>query len=201
MDAGCVEQLTFWDIGKQQVTATFDGGHIVTDAGLLALREFEKGLGILAEVAERLPDPRSQKFVIHSREAILTQQVYQILAAYADGNDAQVLRGDPLFQTLVDRSPRDEQPLASGSTLNRFHQAFTRRQAELPREERPVLLEMDAALFSQSVRFRPSRRHSIPLRKTIRRSVMETSSYPNNGGCSARWRPSMASSYSGCQPR
>ena len=146
MATDCAEQLTFWDIGKQQVTATFDGGDIVTDAGLLAVREFEKKLGILSEIAARLPDPRAQPFVLHSREAILTQQVYQILADYADGNDAQVCRDDPLLQTLLDRSPRDDQSLASGSTLNRFHQAFTRRQAQLPLAERPVLLEMDAAL-------------------------------------------------------
>lgn len=146
MQTGCLDQLTFWEIGKQRVTATFDGGRLVTDAGLLALRAFEKDLGILAEVAQRLPDPRAQKFVTHTREDLLTQQVYQILADYADGNDAQVLRRDPFFQTLADRSPQEDDPLASGSTLNRFHQAFTRRDAELPREERPVLKEVNAAL-------------------------------------------------------
>jgi hypothetical protein len=41
--------------------------------------------------------------------------------------------------------------LASGSTLNRFHHAYTRRQAEVPLEERPVLHEVDAAL-TQRVR-------------------------------------------------
>ena len=146
MATDCVEQLTFWDIGRQQITAAFDGGKIVSDAGLLALRALDKELGILSQLARRLPDPRAQKLVTHTREALLTQQVYQILADYPDGNDAQVLRTDPLFQTLVDRSPRDDQSLASGSTLNRFHQAFTRRQAELPVEERPVLREVDAAL-------------------------------------------------------
>jgi hypothetical protein len=146
MATDCSEQLTFWDIGRQQVTATFDGGQIVNDAGLLALRALEKELGVLSELARRLPDPRAQKFITHSRETLLAQQVYQILADYPDGNDAQVLRDDPLFQTLLDRSPRDGQSLASGSTLNRFHQAFTRRQSELPLEERPVLREVDAAL-------------------------------------------------------
>src|SRR5262249_57989113 len=56
------------------------------------------------------------------------------------------LRHDPLFQTLVDVPPDAEQPLASGSTLNRFHHAYTRRQAELPLAERPVLREIDTAL-------------------------------------------------------
>lgn len=73
MATDCSQQLTFWDLGKQQVTATFDGGQIITDAGLLAIRELDKGLGVLAELAARLPDPRAQKFVTHTREALLTQ--------------------------------------------------------------------------------------------------------------------------------
>jgi hypothetical protein len=146
MTTGCAEQLTFWELGQQRVTVDFAGGSLVTDAGLLPIRQLDKDLGILSELAQRLPDPRAQRFVTHTREAILTQQVYQILAGYADCNDAQRLREDPLFQTLADVSPSDDQPLASGSTLARFQQAYTRRQAELPLEERAVLGEVDAAL-------------------------------------------------------
>ena len=146
MSTDCSQQLTFWDLGRQQVTVDFEGGRVVTDAGLLPLRLLDKELGVLSAIAARLPDPRAQKFVTHTREAILTQEVYQILAGYPDGNDAQVLREDPLFQTLVDVTPDAERKLAIGSTLNRFHHAYTRRQAELPLAERPVLQEIDAAL-------------------------------------------------------
>jgi len=146
MPADCFRQLTLWDLGPQQVTVDFQGGSVVTDAGLLPLRLLDRELGVLAELARRLPDPRAQKFVTHSLEAILTQEVYQILAGYPDGNDAQALRHDPLFQTLVNVSPSDAPPLASGSTLNRFHHAFTRREAELPLEDREVLQEIDTAL-------------------------------------------------------
>lgn len=145
MTTDCFQQLTLWDLGSQQVTVTFQGGRIVSDAGLLGMRKLDKDLGILADLARRLPDPRSQKLVTHSCEQLLSQQVYQILAGYADCNDAQRLRADPLFQTLLDRSPDDDQELASGSTLARFHQAYTRRQAELPLDERPVLLEVASA--------------------------------------------------------
>ena len=145
MAADCAEQLTFWDIGPQEVTLDFEGGQVVSDTGLLAVRLLDKELGVLATVAERLPDPRAQALVTHTREALLTQEVYQILAGYPDGNDAQAARQDPLFQTLLDVSPRDGQELASGSTLNRFHHAYTRWQAEQPPEERPVVGEVEAA--------------------------------------------------------
>jgi len=145
MSTDCSQQLTFWDLGTQQVMVDFEGGRVVTDTGLLPIRLLDKELGVLSEIAQRLPDPRAQKFVTHTREAILTQEVYQILAGYPDGNDAQDLRQDPLFQTLVDVTPDAERDLASGSTVNRFHHAYTRRQAEVPLAERPVLKEMDTA--------------------------------------------------------
>jgi len=37
MATACPDQLTLWDLGKQQVTVAFDGGQLVSDAGLLAL--------------------------------------------------------------------------------------------------------------------------------------------------------------------
>jgi len=139
---GCAQQqLTFWKLGKQQVTADFSAGRVVSDAGLVAVRRMERGLGVLAELARRLPDPRSQKFVTHDCERVLVQLVYQILAGYFDYNDANHLRSDPLFQLLADVSPDDEQPLASGSTLARFQHAYTRREAERPLEERSTLFE------------------------------------------------------------
>jgi hypothetical protein len=140
-----LEQLTLWAIGQQEVTLANDGGRIVTDAGLLTVRDFEKRLRILHDVAQRLPDPRSQRFVSHKTEAVLTQQVYQILAGYDDYNDAQVLRDDPVLQAIVGVSPDDDQSLASGSTLARFQYAYTRREAEKPIEEREVLLEQQHA--------------------------------------------------------
>ena len=151
MATDCFQQLTFWKVGKQEVRVDFNGGPVVTDTGLLPIRLLDKELGVLSGIASRLPDPRAQKLVSHSCEAILTQDVYQILAGYPDGNDAQMLRDDPLLQTLIGVSPDNDRPLASGSTLNRFHHAYTRRQAELPLAERPVLREIDAAL-SQRLR-------------------------------------------------
>ena len=129
--------FTLGNLGSQQIHVAFDGGLIVSDAGLLAVRALEKPLRVIADLAQRLPDPRSRKYIDHSAEALLTQQVYQILAGYPDCNDAQTLRDDPLFQILADVSPDAEQPLASPSTLARFQYAFTRRQAELPPRNAP----------------------------------------------------------------
>jgi len=37
----CTEQLELFEFGRRQVTATFDGGQVVSDAGWLPIREFE----------------------------------------------------------------------------------------------------------------------------------------------------------------
>jgi hypothetical protein len=145
MAAQGTDYFTHWNLGSQQLLVDFQGGQLVADAGLLAVRALERPLRVLADLAPLLPDPRSPKFVHHSVEALLTQEVYALLAGYPDSNDADELRDDALFQILADVSPDAEQPLASGSTLARFHYAYTRRQAELPLEERPVLLEVRTA--------------------------------------------------------
>jgi hypothetical protein len=160
MAAEVTDHLTLWNLGPQQLLVAFQGGRIVSDAGLLAVRALERPLRVIADLAPQLADPRSPPFIRHSVEALLTQEVYALLAGYPDHNDADDLRHDPLFQILADVSPDAEQPLASGSTLARFAYAFTRRDAELPREERPVLQEVRAA---QTQRLKVLNRYLVDL--------------------------------------
>src|SRR5437660_8290843 len=94
--------ITLPQPGPQQLQITFDGPPIVSDAGLLAVRDLDRRLGVLAGLARLFPDPRSAKYRTHSTEALLTQQVYQLRAGYPDCNDADALRTDPLLQVLAD---------------------------------------------------------------------------------------------------
>ena len=50
MATDCPHQLTFWDLGSQQVTADFEGGRIVSDAGLLPLRLLDRELHVVEEI-------------------------------------------------------------------------------------------------------------------------------------------------------
>jgi len=129
-----------WKVGSQPLVVDFQAGCLVEDAGLLAVRELDVSLGVLSGLAARLPDPRSPKYIQHSLESLLVQQVYQILAGYPDGNDADRCRDDALFQILQGVPPDPEHPLASTSTLNRYLHGYTRRDAQMPREDRPSLL-------------------------------------------------------------
>lgn len=140
----CAQQLELFQVGRQEVVVDFKGEGIVSDCGLLPIRQLDQRLGILAEAARRMADPRDQDNVKHSTAELLAQKVYYILGGYEDGNDAKLLRNDPLMKTLVGRSP-DDDDLASTSTLNRFFNAYTRREAEKDKADRSTLQECQTA--------------------------------------------------------
>ena len=131
------QQLVLFEVDRRDITVAFDGGEVVTDTGLLPIRQLDRRLGVLAEAAARLPDPRSAVLRSFTTADVLTQTVYQLLGGYFDCHDAQFLRHDPLMQVLVDRAPgTDDATLASGSTLARFRYCYTRREQQRPVEVR-----------------------------------------------------------------
>jgi hypothetical protein len=134
-----------WLVGSQPLAVDFQAGCLIEDAGLLVVRSLDVQLQVLADLARRLPDPRSPLYIRHSVESLVVQQVYQFLAGYPDGNDADHCRSDALFQILQGVAPQPARPLACTSTLNRFLYGYTRRDAEMPREERPSLLQQRRA--------------------------------------------------------
>ena len=134
-----------WSVSSQALVVDFTSGVLVEDAGLLAVRQLDVSLGVVSGLAQRLPDPRSPRYVQHGLESLLVQLVYQFLAGYPDGNDAEHTRHDALFQVLAGFAPTPQLALASTATLNRFLYGYTRRDAELPREDRPALLQQRRA--------------------------------------------------------
>ena len=52
----------------------------------------------------------------------------QITAGYADANDANTLRHDPIFKLLLGRLPESGPPLASQPTISRFENRVTRTE-------------------------------------------------------------------------
>jgi hypothetical protein len=58
----------------------------------------------------------------------LAQRIYQIASGYADGNDANSLRHDPLFKLSAERVPLDPtQALASAPTFSRLEHSVDRK--------------------------------------------------------------------------
>jgi len=95
---------------------------VSSDAGLLPFRQLDEKLGLTRQFAETLVDRRNPSYVDHSFLEMVRMRVYGILADYADQNDHDVLRSDPIFKLLCDRSIADDD-LASQPTLSRFENA------------------------------------------------------------------------------
>ena len=120
MATRCVPQL---DFGFQaRTTARFDGGSLTSDAGLLLLREFDHRFRLTADLADAYDDPRRADRIEHASLALLRQRVYQIVAGYEDADDSDLLRTDPVLQTVVGQ--RDlTVPLGSQPTMSRLENA------------------------------------------------------------------------------
>src|SRR5262245_57409614 len=98
-------------------------GQLSSDAGLLPIRQFDQRIGLTRAFADALDDPRDPDLAEHTFLEMVRSRVYGILAGYADQNDHDTLRHDPVFKLLAERSPEDGD-LASQPTLSRFENAI-----------------------------------------------------------------------------
>lgn len=114
MATQCHNQLT---LGFQpKIILDFNGGNITTDTGLLLLRQFDAQWALTNKLQGLCNDRRNPVFIEHQMHEMLCQRIFQIAAGYQDCNDADTLRSDPTFQTIVGKSD----PLASQPTLSRL---------------------------------------------------------------------------------
>ncbi len=128
MSHGTQETLRFPPVEGLTVRAEFDGGALSSDFGPLLLRGVDRQIGLTAQLADAMEDRRHPSYIVHSIRALFAQRVYQMACAYADGNDANALRHDPMFKLGLDRRPLDpDQDLASAPTLCRLENAVTRK--------------------------------------------------------------------------
>ena len=122
------EQLSFHPVAGHTIRADFEGGALSSDFGVLLLRGIDRQIGLTARLAAALHDTRHPSYIEHPLRDLLAQRIYQIASGYADGNDANHLRRDPLFKLGVEHSPlAPEQDLASAPTFSRLEHSVDRK--------------------------------------------------------------------------
>ena len=114
--------MQFTSLNQKKVEASFTGGSITSDGGLLLLRELDKKQKIIKQLCKSITDSRHQGYVEHTTEDLLRQRVYALASGYPDINDHDQLNRDLCFQTSVGREVR----LASSATLSRFENSIDR---------------------------------------------------------------------------
>jgi hypothetical protein len=111
------------------LSATFDGGRLTSDGGLPWLAEAEAALGVCAALARCLTDWRKDPARSrHSLETLVRQRLFQMACGYADQDDADTLRADPLLKLACGRLPLSGADLASQPTLSRLDNCVTDRR-------------------------------------------------------------------------
>lgn len=122
--------ISFASINDRTLTANFQGGHLSSDGGAVLLAQLDRSYGYLRRFATCFTDHRDPDRIEHSLEELLRQRVYGLSLGYADLNDHDQLRADPLLASLCgkadplgqDRERAQDQgkALAGKSTLNRL---------------------------------------------------------------------------------
>ena len=147
------------------MVASFDGGRISSDGGVVLLRETDRKLGLLSRFAECFDDHRASEWVEHSVEDLVRQRVFALALGYEDLNDHEDLRRDALLATCVGKSdPTGESrrrerdrgsALAGKSTLNRFEWGLAERVAQLQRQVQNLLFAIRLSLGGCSLHLLP----------------------------------------------
>jgi hypothetical protein len=115
-------------VAGHTIRADFEGGALSSDFGTLLLRGIDRQIGLTERLAAAIQDKRHPSYIDHPLRALLAQRIYQLASGYADGNDANSLRHDPLFQLSAERSPlAPEHDLASAPTFSRLEHSVDRK--------------------------------------------------------------------------
>ena len=137
------EQLRFPPAAGYTIRGDFTGGEMSSDLGALVLGAVDRRIGLIDRLTAAIADSRDTRYITHPPRDLLTQRVFQIASGYEDGNDANTLRGYPLFKLAADRAPLDtDNLLACGATHSRLEGALNSR--DIYRMARALVLQFIA---------------------------------------------------------
>jgi len=119
------ELFTFPSFDRRKIEASFSGGDVSSDGGVMVLREADRRLGLIRALDAGMADPRAPELITHPQVDLLRQRIYGIALGYEDLNDHDTLRKDLAWQSAVERS----EELASSPTLCRLENRADRATA------------------------------------------------------------------------
>ena len=92
------------------------------------VEQADRALGLCAALAACIPEWRRRPR--HDLASLVRQRIFQISCGYADQNDADTLRSDPLLKAVCGRLPESGADLASQPTFSRLENAVDRHACE-----------------------------------------------------------------------
>lgn len=110
---------------NRQMKLSHDGGDLPSDTGEFLFRELDEKLGFFSTLNKHLELKDDRQYYVHSNEQLLRQEVYQMIAGYAEDDAADQLTNDPVLKQI------DEvDALASQPSLSRLFPRFDDQSIE-----------------------------------------------------------------------
>ena len=137
------ELFEFPSFDRRKIEASFSGGDVSSDGGVMLLRAADRRLGLVRALDTVIADPRDPALTTHAQFDMLRQRIYGLALGYEDLNDRDTLRKDLAWQSAIERG----EELASSPTLCRLENRADRRTAAAMSR---VLVEQFIASFAQA---------------------------------------------------
>jgi hypothetical protein len=166
----------------RQIKLEFHGSTVTSDAGLLAYRELDDGLGLTRAAASGLHDARTGQNTQHSLLALLRQSIYSWLAGYEDVYDAERLCLDPALRAVVGGRAK-ETKAASTSEMARFETETLSTKDNLKH-----LMNLPGQWIGQAHQHRKLKKLILDMDSSVSETYghQEGSAYNGHFGCTVR---------------
>ena len=115
-------------VARRKVTASFDGGRLSSDSGVMLLGLAERRRRIAELFAGHIADPRDPNHITHTVADVLRARMLAIGCGYPDGNDFNWLRSDAAFKLGCGRLPDTGKDLCSQPIMSRWENAPTLKE-------------------------------------------------------------------------
>src|SRR5215210_1047948 len=93
------ELIDFPSFDRRKIEASFSGGDVSSDGGVMVLRQADRRLGLCRALDAALADPRDPDLITHAQVDLLRQRIYGLALGYEDLNDHDTLRKDLAWQS------------------------------------------------------------------------------------------------------
>ena len=100
---------------NSKLTVSNTGGNLSTDSGLILVKEFMDSLNFSDRSKQHLKIEDKRLCHTHDNFSLMEQLIYQNIAGYSTDSSANLLKQDPIFKVVLDKSK-----LASQASLSRF---------------------------------------------------------------------------------
>ncbi len=86
------ELFEFPSFDRRKIEASFSGGEVSSDGGVMVLRQADRGLGLVRAFDAVIADPRHPELITHAQLDLLRQRIYGLALGYEEKSQCRTSR-------------------------------------------------------------------------------------------------------------